>query len=480
MDHLVPPADLAIAANMIRAVLFVLVALGYTSATTVVCRTTTLHVTLHREVVVVTPGYDRAENYPNSYVCAITLTAPLTTQKVRVDFEDFDLESSALCRADRLDIQEVQGKNLNLVGSYCSTVRPKSYVSLTNSLNLSFVSDELRSGRGFRIRVTPTNSRIVCGSGEFQCSDRECVSASKRCDGIYDCQDASDEKRCPRRPNLQRSQCGRPVVQPDAVSNDRIVGGHEAVPHSWPWQVGVQRKLSEPLNHFCGGTIISNQWIVCAAHCFLGVIGADEVIIKAGLHDMLNPSEQLQIRTPNVIIKHENFLGGLDLNYDIALVQVSVPFNFTDTVRPSCLPEDEEPLPVNATCYSSGWGQTRGSGSAFRLKQTRLKVEDVNYCRSGPRARIAKLGYHGNNSICTTSLDMISGLCHGDSGGPLECKAEDGRWVVYGVASLTADNTIVGTVCGMGGATLWNSVARHRLWILQQITSYRTGLATDL
>ncbi|XP_064477225.1 chymotrypsin B-like [Ornithodoros turicata] len=456
---------------MIRSVLFVLVALGYTSATTVVCRDgVDLHLTLHREVVVVTPGYDRAENYPNSHDCAVTFTAP--TQKVRVDFEDFDLESSVQCHADRLVIQDVRDRILYRAGSYCSTVRPKSYVSLTSSLKLSFVSNKLRSGRGFRIRVTPTDSQTVCGRGSFECSNRECISASKQCDGIYDCQDASDEIHCSQTPNLQRAQCGRPVIQPDETSNDRVVGGQEAVPHSWPWQVSVQLKVSEPLDHFCGGTIISNQWIISAAHCFTSFKRADDIIIKAGLHDMLNPSEQLQIRTPQIIVTHQNLRGGLDMNYDIALVKVSVPFNFTEAVRPACLPEDDKPPPVNATCYSSGWGQTRGSGSAFRLKQTRLNVEDVNYCRSGHRARIARLGIHGDNSICARSLDTISGPCHGDSGGPLVCKTEAGQWVVYGATSMSADSIVAGTLCGMGGVTLWNSVASHREWVLRQVNTY--------
>uniref|UniRef100_A0A8C8VQU9 Peptidase S1 domain-containing protein n=1 Tax=Pelusios castaneus TaxID=367368 RepID=A0A8C8VQU9_9SAUR len=43
---------------------------------------------------------------------------------------------------------------------------------------------------------------------------------------------------------------------------DRIVGGYECSPHSQPWQVSLNTGY-----HFCGGSLITDQWVVSAAHC---------------------------------------------------------------------------------------------------------------------------------------------------------------------------------------------------------------------
>ena len=51
--------------------------------------------------------------------------------------------------------------------------------------------------------------------------------------------------------------CGRPV------HSGRIVGGKDAAAKRWPWQVSL--KFSN--FHVCGGSLISDRWIVTAAHC---------------------------------------------------------------------------------------------------------------------------------------------------------------------------------------------------------------------
>ena len=46
----------------------------------------------------------------------------------------------------------------------------------------------------------------------------------------------------------------------------RIVGGVEAPVNGWPWQVMLRRNSGA---QFCGASLISDKWVLTAAHCLV-------------------------------------------------------------------------------------------------------------------------------------------------------------------------------------------------------------------
>ena len=59
-------------------------------------------------------------------------------------------------------------------------------------------------------------------------------------------------------------KCGVKTVNPPPFG-DRIIGGRNALPMEWPWQVSIQDRMKSL--HYCGGSLINSQWIMTAAHC---------------------------------------------------------------------------------------------------------------------------------------------------------------------------------------------------------------------
>ncbi|KAH7933166.1 hypothetical protein HPB49_009768 [Dermacentor silvarum] len=154
-------------------------------------------------------------------------------------------------------------------------------------------------------------------------------------------------------------------------------------------------------------------------------------------------------------------------NYDIALVKLDVPINFTDKVRPICLPEKGNDLLRNGECFATGWGQTRGSGSFATLKQAPMSELPFQECRNAGGLVFRELNEH--DTFCAGDPHGEHGVCHGDSGGPLFCAKDGTGWSVQGVANAILKSTDLGTLCGVGSDSFWNRVSAHLPWIQHAI-----------
>ena len=54
------------------------------------------------------------------------------------------------------------------------------------------------------------------------------------------------------------------------VQTGKIIGGHPAVPHGRPYMVLLETRMWNDETNFCGGFLISDQFVVTAAHCKAG------------------------------------------------------------------------------------------------------------------------------------------------------------------------------------------------------------------
>ncbi|XP_034049370.1 chymotrypsin-like protease CTRL-1 [Thalassophryne amazonica] len=144
-----------------------------------------------------------------------------------------------------------------------------------------------------------------------------------------------------------------------APLNPRIVGGQNATAGSWPWQVSLQFVQNGMQFHSCGGTLISNQWVLTAAHCNTRPNISSWIVVMGRVNlDIQSPNEQS--RTISKFMNHS--MANSMFDNDIALIQLSSPVTFTDHISPICLASNSSNFHTNTMCWATGWGRISNNG----------------------------------------------------------------------------------------------------------------------
>ncbi|XP_061449847.1 chymotrypsinogen 2-like [Rhineura floridana] len=214
--------------------------------------------------------------------------------------------------------------------------------------------------------------------------------------------------------------CGIPTIHPVLSGYSRIVNGEEAVPGSWPWQVSLQDSTGF---HFCGGSLINENWVVTAAHC--NVRTSHQVVL--GEFDKASPAEDVQVLKIAEVFKNSKF-NMFSLGNDITLLKLATPAQLTARVAPVCLPQPTDDFPGGMTCVTTGWGYLKHTDkdSPDRLQQVALPLLTNEQCKKYWGNRIT------NVMVCAGAAGASS--CMGDSGGPLVCQ-KNGAWTLVGIVS---------------------------------------------
>ncbi|XP_078095184.1 chymotrypsin-C-like [Mustelus asterias] len=250
--------------------------------------------------------------------------------------------------------------------------------------------------------------------------------------------------------------CGTPAVPP---ITSRVVGGVDAQPHSWPWQVSLQYLINDNWAHTCGGSLIAANWVMTAAHCISKSNTYRVVLGKHNLKSSELESVSVEIAPGNMFV-HEKWNPILvALGYDIALIKLSTPVTLTSSIELGCIPAPNSVLPNNYPCFVTGWGRLYTNGPiADNLQQALMPVVDHTTC-----SKMDWWGFSVRKTMVCAGGDGIVAGCNGDSGGPLNCRATDGTWQVHGIASF---------VSGLGcnakkKPTVFTRVSAYNDWINQ-------------
>ncbi|XP_055967157.1 transmembrane protease serine 11A-like [Sorex fumeus] len=244
--------------------------------------------------------------------------------------------------------------------------------------------------------------------------------------------------------------CGKRIAP---LIINRIMSGDIAAKGAWPWQASLQRNNI----HQCGATLISNTWLVTAAHCFKNSANSRQWTVSFGT--TINPP--LMKRNVRRIIVHERYHSPAR-EYDIAVVQFSPRVAFSNDIRRVCLPDASASFQPNSTVYITGFGALYyGGESQNELREARLKLISDNVCKQ-PHVYGSDIKF---GMFCAGYLEGIYDACRGDSGGPLVVKDLKDTWYLIGIVSW-GDN------CGQKNKPgVYTKVTYYRKWIAS-----KTGL----
>ncbi|XP_050292847.1 chymotrypsin-2-like [Anthonomus grandis grandis] len=251
-------------------------------------------------------------------------------------------------------------------------------------------------------------------------------------------------------------------INPNITYDDsslKIVNGHNAARNQFPYIVSLQRRvLANSFSHTCGGSILSPQWILSAAHCTQ--LAASNYRVVAGII-LLSDNNIVgqQILSVQQIINHPSYPGGsVVAPDDVSVLRLSGQLQYTVNVQPISIPR--QGALFQGESVLCGWGLLQTGGSTpNHLQWANLPIVPEQECN------IILNGFLGASrnpfsvqlNVCSGTRTGRESACNGDSGSPL---VHNG--LVIGIASW-----VLLPCGGMGAPSVYARTAAYSDWIVR-------------
>uniref|UniRef100_A0A3Q0RW66 trypsin n=1 Tax=Amphilophus citrinellus TaxID=61819 RepID=A0A3Q0RW66_AMPCI len=232
-----------------------------------------------------------------------------------------------------------------------------------------------------------------------------------------------------------------------ALDDDKIVGGFECTPHSEPHQVSLNAGY-----HFCGGSLVNENWVVSAAHCY-----QSRLQVRLGEHNIgVNEGTEQFIDSSRVIPNPD--YDSWTIDNDIMLIKLRQPATLNSYVQPVPLPRSCAPAGTMCRLQNTSRHLVPLALILFYpyfLQCLNIPILSDSDCRNSYPGMIT------DSMFCAGYLEGGKDSCQGDSGGPVVCNNELQGIVSWGYGCAEKDHPGVYTKVCIFNDWLEQTMARY-------------------